>query len=90
MDPIGLAVIVGPNDLRMGGALSEFRLTQEALDGHRVLRELRAQHLDGGEPLFGMLRTVDRGSASLADMLDEAVTGDGATHMVFGAHWLPS
>ena len=58
---LGLAVGVRLDDVRVVDARAELRLAQEALDGHRVLRQAGAQDLHGGDAGLGVFGLVDGG-----------------------------
>ena len=86
VEPIRLPVVVGADDVGVGDPGAVFGLAQEPLDRDRILRQSRAQQLDRGRSLVGVLGSIDGGGPALADVLREVVPGDRATYHVVGAH----
>src|SRR6185295_19554331 len=59
------------------------RLAEEALDDVGIVRQVRAQHLDGGAPPDGVVdRLVDDAHASVADLADQPVVTEGTTYVI--------
>jgi hypothetical protein len=81
-----MAEVVRLDDVGVVDPGAEFRLAEESLDGHRVLRQAGAQDLQGRESAVGVFSLVHRRGAAFTDVLQEAVAGHGAAEETVFAH----
>jgi hypothetical protein len=59
---------------------------QESLDGNRVLAHSGSQDFDGGDPFFGVFRTVDRGGSTLSNVVEKAIARDVSAGQILLRH----
>src|SRR5438045_1112932 len=86
MKSLGLAEVVGADDVWVNDPGSVLRLPQKPFDSYGILGESRAKDLDRGQAAFGVLGTVHRGGAPFPHIFRETVTGDRTSCQRIGVH----
>src|SRR5205823_2486392 len=79
-------VVEGAHDVGMHHAGSITGLTEESLHGRRVGPQPLLEDFHGREATFGVLGAVHRRGAPFADLLKQAISGNGATRKVLRRH----